>query len=99
MQTHAAVQEKKVPPVDGKPVLPIDRYEARVLEQADHFTVVWPKSGPSLEAAQLLVTGGTRALMGRSDCLVYAVTAEGRSCCVTPRVVKVHQLIYGGERT
>lgn len=100
--THTAT-EPKVVPIDGKPVIGVDRYEAKVLHDAIQFRVLSLRdpavSGHQLEARTWEDVGRGEALseVGRDRKLVYAVTHEGRSCCVTPRTVKVHDVIYGGE--
>lgn len=89
MSTAVKSTEPRCPPVDGKPVGAIDRYEARVLRDVKTWSVVWRGDATSVDVENTL------ELVGRADCLVYAVTAEGRSCCVTPRTVKVYEALYG----
>lgn len=93
--------EPKLPPVDGKPVGAVDRYEARVLHEAVTYRVLSTRdvadSAHRAEGRTWEDVGRGEALseVGRDRKLVYAITHDGRSCCVTERTVRVHDLIYG----
>lgn len=94
MTSNTTPELPRVPPVDGKPVAPVDRYEAKVLEEAETFRIFTGRGG----TGHLTVSrADALARVGAPDCLVYAITAGGRSCCVTTRTVKVHALLYPKE--
>lgn len=89
--------EPRVPPVDGRPVIGVDRYEAGVLRRAVNFKVLSREDDGMKTWSETTDRETALLLVGTPATLVYAVAADGRSCCVTARTVKVHDAIYGGE--
>lgn len=85
--------------VAGKTVLPVELYEARTLRDATSFrarrfignTAVEELHPPAtlLDVRALLAAGGR--------VLVYGVAPSGRSVCITPRVLAIHDAAARGE--
>lgn len=91
--------EPRVAPIDGRPVIGIDRYEARVLHEATSFRLFVSGGGARPVEREPPQTREQALAWVGHKCLVYAITKEGRSCCVTERTVKVHDTIYGRRDT